>query len=106
MRIITWSITEMLRDSEGYVELVRWSCDGVDGENTARQFGHTEYKKQDGEDVIPFDTLTEEQVLSWVLSDLAHGDQTAQDVKEFIEGIVNHRLDNPKYIGLTSGLPW
>lgn len=47
--------------------LAHWSCIGTEGENEGRAVGHQklgEYKA--GEAFVPYDQLTEEQVISWV----------------------------------------
>ena len=86
----TWSVTDMQRkDSDGGVFLVYWNC-------TAASDGSPVYTAVEGgklrcepdptsPDYIPYDNLTEADVLNWVYASLVQGDETSAEAKARVE---------------------
>lgn len=66
----TVSAMECLSDLEaehGYVTTVHWSCDGTDGTYSGRVYATQSFAvNPEKPDFVPFDQLTEAEVISWV----------------------------------------
>jgi hypothetical protein len=93
---INWKIDNLDRQtSDGLVITAHWRVDAVDGEHTAGAYGSVGFTR--GDDFIPFDELTEAQVLTWVKSQL--------DVEQ-IEAALAQLIAEQKTPSKVSGLPW
>lgn len=83
MATITWSINSMvvLPQVDQYAEFAwqtEWSCSASDGVNTRTISASTTfYPSQQGQPYIPYDQLTEAQVITWVKEALGP-EKTAQ----------------------------
>jgi len=109
----TWSVTDMTHmDSDGGVILVRWSMVAAsDGEPsfTATAGGKENYTYDPSSpDFTPYANLTESEVLGWVYSSLAEGDETPEEAKLRVEAErtakVQGQIDRANTEA--SGLPW
>ena len=109
----TWSVTDMTHiDSDGGVILVYWTClaasDGTPS-YTATAGGklRCEYDAS-SPDFIPYADLTQDDVLGWVYSSLAEGDETPEEAKLRVEAErtakVQGQIDRANTEA--SGLPW
>ena len=93
---ITYKIDNLERQaSDDLVIVAHWRVDAVDGEHTAGAYGSVGFTR--GDDFIPFDELTEAQVLTWVKSQL--------DVEQ-IEASLAGQIAAQKTPKALSGLPW
>jgi hypothetical protein len=93
---ITYKIDNLERQtSDGLVITAHWRVNAVDGEYTAGAYGSVGFTR--GDDFIPFEELTEAQVIDWVKAQL--------DVEQIESNLANQieALKEPKSV---SGLPW
>jgi hypothetical protein len=93
---ITYKIDNLERQvSDDLVIVAHWRVDAVDGEHTAGAYGSVGFTR--GDDFIPFEELTEAQVLEWVKAQL--------EVEQIESNLANQieALKEPKSV---SGLPW
>jgi hypothetical protein len=93
---VTYKIDNLDRQtSDGLVTTAHWRVDAVDGEHTAGAYGSVGFTR--GDDFIPFEELTEAQVLTWVKSQLE---------VEQIEAALAQIIAEQKAPKALSGLPW
>lgn len=93
---ITWSIDNLDRQTtDGLVTTAHWRVSAVDGEHTAGAYGSVGFTR--GDDFIPFEELTEAQVLAWV---------KAQLEVEQIEAALAQIIAEQKLPTKVSGTPW
>jgi hypothetical protein len=93
---ITYSIAQLDRQiSDGLVTTAHWRVDAVDGEHTAGSYGTVGFER--GESFIPYDSLTEAQVIAWVKDKL--------DV-EAIEASLAAQIALQKAPVTATGVPW
>ena len=101
MTIFTWNIVQLERKStDGYVFTAHWfvnATETVEGKTyTAGAYGSIGLERPE-EDLIPFEELTEELVVSWILDKL--------DVETY-ETLLQSQLDEQKAPSKLSGVPW
>ncbi len=93
---ITWKISNLDRKtSDGFVTTAHWACSGVDGEFTGSVYSTASWSE--GTPSVPYDSLTEADVLAWVW--------TSVD-KEATEAAVAAQIEAQKNPVQASGLPW
>jgi hypothetical protein len=62
---VTWKISTLDREvSNGFVTTAHWTCTAVDGEHSASAYATVSWAE--GTPAIPYASLTEAEVLSWV----------------------------------------
>lgn len=71
----TWTVTGLLvkPQAEGLTDvvyIVDWLCSDTDGTNEARKGGKTEVPAPAGGTFVPFDQLTEAEIVGWVQAQL------------------------------------
>lgn len=94
---ITWKISAMdRRTSDGFVTTAHWICSGVDGNFSASVYATCSWAE--GQPTIPYDSLTEQQVLGWVWASGVDKDAT--------EAAVAAQLEAQKNPVSATGLPW
>lgn len=97
MTTITWKITTLdRRISDGFVTTAHWTCSGVDGDFTGSVYATCSWSE--GKAVVPYDSLTEQQVLTWVW-------ESGVD-KAATEAAVAAQIEAQKNPVNGSGLPW
>ena len=65
MATTTWKISTLDREvSNGFVTTAHWSATAVDGEFSASAYATVSWAE--GTPTIPYDSLTESEVLGWV----------------------------------------
>jgi hypothetical protein len=99
---LTWSVNNMTRVvDDGFVVVVDWSCNAsATGVNGAYYGGQTAYENNPAEPgFIPYDSLTEAQVLGWVYDGL--GDQKAE-----IEATLTAKVEKQLNPTTAQGVPW
>ena len=101
----TWTITQLsvYPKSEGEADVVcaaAWNVSGTDGTYNGSLNGSTAFKLEPNAPFIPYDQLTQDQVLSWVFESLGEeGKATAEaDVDAQIAYAASQVQDAP--------LPW
>jgi hypothetical protein len=101
----TWAVQSMMVKTQesgqsDVVYLVDWLASDTDGVNEARRGGQTEIPAPTGT-FVPYDQLTEQQVLDWVWA------QIGSDAKTAIETNLNMQIvymQQPPVVSLP--LPW
>lgn len=99
---LTWAVNNMTRViNDGFVIVVDWSCTasatGVQGAFYGGQSTYTNDPTEPG--FIPYDQLTEAQVLGWVFTGL--GDQKAE-----IEATLTAKVQKQLNPTTANGVPW
>ena len=75
MTTYNWSVSTMDRNvATGFVDCVHWICTAVDGDDTASIYATVSWAE--GTPTIPYSSLTEATVLSWVWESI---DKTATE---------------------------
>jgi hypothetical protein len=97
MTTYTWTISNLdRRTSDGYIKVAHWQCTGADGEITSSVYATVSF--EDGTPTIPYDDVTEAEVLNWVW---ANGVD-----KDAVEASIAARIETLKNPVEASGLPW
>ena len=92
----TWTISTLdRRTSDGFVQTAHWNCTGVDGELSSSVYATCSF---DGDVNVPYEALTEADVLGWCWANGVDKDATEASIADRIEA-----LKNPVQ---ASGLPW
>lgn len=90
-----WSIVNLdRRTSDGFVTTAHWNCVAVDGELSVSAYGSCGWS---GEPTVPYDSLTEANVLAWVWENVD---------KSEVEDNLTKQLDAQKNPVTVSGKPW
>jgi len=96
----TWKIANLERETaDGYVYTVHYTVDADDGTYSAGAYGSLGLERPE-EEMIPFDSLTEEIVVGWVKEKL-----TAEKVAE-IEAALQAQINEKHAPTKSAGLPW
>ena len=104
----TWSINTLERElADGYVFTAHYSVNAVsssldpEGNNyTQGAYGSIGLERPEG-DLIPFDDLTQDQVIGWVKEKLGGDEKVAE-----IEAALQARLDEVMSPTKINGVPW
>jgi len=92
----TWKIAQLDRQtSDGLVTTAHYTVNAVDGEHTTGSYGTVGFER--GESFIPYDSLTEAQVIAWVKDKL--------DVDD-IEANLSAQIALQKAPVTATGVPW
>jgi hypothetical protein len=93
-----WTIQQMDRlTSDGFVVTVHYNVLAVDGDYSASTYGTVGYTEQPGEQYVPYDQLTEQQVVGWVQESLG---------KDTVEASLTAQIEAQKNPVQESGVPW
>lgn len=106
MTIFKWHIDSMSTLQEpdpNYVVNVAWTLVGDQDGTTASISGTTIFAANQESNFIPYDELTEEQVIGWVKSDL--GESGVHSYEGCVQGQINSIL-NPPVSPQGTPLPW
>lgn len=99
--MITWTITQLDRHTaNGFVCTVHWTATITDGEYSAPTTSTVNFSEQPGQELIPYENLTEAQVVGWVQ------DALGPDHVAAIEGVLAAKIAAQKAPPITAGLPW
>lgn len=94
---ITWSVTNLDRKtSDGYIQVCHWTCSGVDGEFSGSVYSTCSFG--DGSPTIPYDQVTQTEVLNWCWSNGVDKDVT--------EAAVLAQIEAQKNPVSAQGVPW
>jgi hypothetical protein len=92
---INWTIQQLDRKTaDGFVTTAHWRCDATDGEYSAGVYGSAGFS---GDLTIPYEDLTQEQVLEWVWESADKAETEAN---------VLAQIESQKAPSTASGLPW
>lgn len=96
----TWSIalTEYTNDANKGVLTAHWRVSAEDGEYTASAYGTAGFTPDpDAAGFVPYDQLTEADVLAWVYASVD---------KDEMEANLAQQIEDQKAPATQSGLPW
>jgi hypothetical protein len=93
----TWNVVQMDRFiSDGFVVIVHYTVNAVDGDYTASTYGTVSYTQTD-KSYTPYANLTQAIVVSWVQESLG---------KDTVEAILTAQIESQKNPVQETGLPW
>lgn len=93
----TWTITQCERlTANGFITTAHWICNAVDGDYSAGSYGTCGW--QDGTPSIPYDQVTEQEVLGWCWG-------SGVD-KDAVEANLAAQIDLQKNPVTATGVPW
>lgn len=100
--MLNWKIEQAERDPvTGFVKVVHYSIDMIDENLKAKAQGSIKFQGDPSQDgFVPYDQLTEEEILNWVKNSLGQSKISAIEQK-FISQFQQHR--HPIH---ENGLPW
>ena len=95
----TWTIANLERNlSDGGVTVAHWRVTEVDGDYSASSYGTVGFTPDAGaSDFVPYDNLTESDVLGWVWANV---DQSAT------EAALTADIEAQKNPVTADGMPW
>ena len=101
MTTFTWNIAQLEREpADGYVFTAHWTVNATetveDKTYSVGAYGSIGFERPE-EDLIPFENLTEELVISWI--------QEKLDVETY-ETSLQSQIDEQKTPSKLSGVPW
>lgn len=107
----TWSINNMKRmNSDGGVISINWSCEA---KNDTSPFYKSSQRGElkcnynaSSEDFIPYENLTENDVLGWVYKSLVEDGETANQAKIKIESKCTAKVQAKIDENTSAGVPW
>jgi hypothetical protein len=92
-----WNVVQMERKAaDGFVTLVHYNVFAEDGEFQSSSYGTVGFTQEDI-DYVPFEELTQSQVVGWVKEALN---------KDEIEANLAAQIEAQKNPVIESGLPW
>lgn len=94
-----WSIKTLEREvSDGGVIVAHWSCLAQENDYTSCAYGSESFTPDPTDpDFIPYDQLTEADVLSWVWDEVD---------KDVAEAKLSEKINKQKTPQTTTGVPW
>ena len=93
----TWNVVQMDRlTSDGFVVTVHYTVNAVDDDYNASIYGTVGYTQED-KAYIPYDSLTETEVIGWVQDSLG---------KDTVEESLTAQIEAQKNPVQETGLPW
>ena len=99
MTTFTWTIPTLERElADGGVIVAHWRCTASDGDYSASSYGTAGFTYDaSSPDFVPYDELTEADVLAWVWAD---------DFKDETEDALQAKIDAEKNPTTAAGVPW
>jgi len=99
MTTYNWTIAELERQTDtGGVTIAHWRCVAEDGEYTASSYGTAGFTPDpDAPGFVPFDQLTEADVLVWVHASVDKAETEAN---------LAAQIEEQKAPATVSGVPW
>lgn len=100
-----WTVTNMYTvdtPDPGFVTTVEWLLTGTEGDYTASMKGISYFTNQEGT-FIPYDQLTQQQVIGWVQDQL--GADGVANCEANIQGQISTQI-NPPVVPQNQPLPW
>ena len=97
----TFKISQMDRlTADGFVCTVHWTASQVDGDYSASTYSTVSFTEQPGQSLIPYDNLTEAQVIQWVKGSLG-----AEGVAA-VDAALAQNIELQKNPVTATGTPW
>jgi hypothetical protein len=92
----TWTISQLDRKtSDGFVTTAHWRATAIDGDQNASVYSTCSWT--DGEVTIPYEDLTEQDVLDWVWVSVD---------KDATEQALADQIEMQKHPVTETGIPW
>jgi hypothetical protein len=82
-----------------YVVTAHWSCNGTDGTYSGNVYSTCSFPVVEGESFVPYDQLTEADVLGWCWANGVDKDSAEAAVQQQIDNQINPPIVSPQ-------LPW
>lgn len=96
-----FKISILDRDTDdGFVNTVHWTASQVDGDYTASTCNTISFAKEEGVNYVPYETLTESQVVDWVKVSLGVKGIAA------IDTALSNNIAEQKAPKVVAGIPW
>ena len=96
----TWGINTLEREtSDGFVFTAHYTINAEDGTYSSGAYGSVGFERPDN--LIPFDDLTEDQVVGWVKEAIGGSEKVTE-----IEAALQQQLDEKHSPTKASGTPW
>ena len=96
----TWAIANLERETaDGFVFTAHYTISANDGTYSSSAYGSVGFERPDN--LIPFDDLTQDQVIGWVKEALG-GDEKVTE----IQAALQQQLDEKRAPSKASGTPW
>jgi hypothetical protein len=96
-----FTINTLERDTaDGFVNVVHWTASQVDGEFFAGSYGTISFTKEDGINYVPYESLTEAQVIDWVKNSMGE-----EGVKALEDALASN-IAEQKAPKKATGTPW
>ena len=93
-----WQVVQMDRlTSDNFVVTCHYTVTATDGEYQSSTYGTVSYTQEAGQDVIPYQDLTEDIVIGWCQNSLG---------KDTTEASLQSQIDLLKNPVQESGVPW
>jgi L-aminopeptidase/D-esterase-like protein len=97
----TFKISQMDRlTADGFVVTVHWTATQADGDHTASTYSTASFTQQPDQSLIPYDQLTEAQVIDWVKGSLGEEGVAA------IDASLAQQIADQKAPKVAAGVPW
>jgi len=96
----TWTIaqTEYTNDPDKSIVIAHWRATATDGDYSASSYGTVGFTPDpDSEDFVPFESLTEADVLQWVYESVD---------KDATEASLASQIEEQKAPKVIAGVPW
>jgi len=98
MTTFNWTIPQMDRlTSDGFVVTVHYNVSATEDTYSASTYGTIGYTQEPGETYVPYDQLTESQVVGWVQTSLG---------KDTVEASLQSQIELQKNPVQAAGVPW
>ena len=96
----TWNIANLERETvDGYVYTAHWTLNATDEEFSVGSYGSIGLERPE-EDLIPFEDLTKELVISWIQ------DKLGEEQVESMQNALIAQIEEQKTPTKSSGVPW
>ena len=85
------------KTTDGFVVTVHYNVTATDGDYSANTYGTVGYTEDAGKSYIPYNQLTQDEVVAWVKDSLG---------QETVEASLATQIEALKHPVQESGLPW
>lgn len=97
----TFKISQMDRETAtGFVNVVHWTASQTDGDFAASTYGTVSFTKEDNINYVPYESLSEAQVIDWVKASMG-----TEGVKALELALANN-IAEQKAPKKATGTPW
>lgn len=94
-----WGINTLERETDGFVFTAHYTVNADDGTYTSGAYGSIGFERPDN--LIPYNQLQEDTVISWVKEALGGDEKVAE-----IEAALQQQIDEHRHPSKAAGVPW